>query len=238
MTRLSLLVATLVVPQLATAQFGGLVKKVKDKVTSSSSSTTTGTPTGKVSVAISSDVVDRFITGFQAERAERDRQEAQHANDPIGQTYAARDLIPRCDSMKKADSVYGQKIQQRVMTGDQQAVADLQKWFQNMPTEPLHVKCNNNRAHGEGGFFEMLNAVQARQDTVGAKAGGFSVAEYAAVREKIAAYVLWTYSDPSRSVIGYTPEERSALDAKKPQLYALLQRDYNVGGMPKPMSQL
>jgi len=228
MTRLALTLAALLVPQLATAQFGGLVKKVKDKV-SPSSSTTTGTPTGKVVVAVTPDVVDRFITGFQAERAERDRQETAHASDGVGQLYLARDLVARCDSMKKADSVHLESFKPKLMSGDRQAGQDMQKWFQFLQTDPLHVKCGNNRAP-QGSFFEALNSVQARQDTVGAKAGGFSVPEYGAVRERIAAYVLWTYTVPGREVNGYTPDERAAIDAKKPQLYELLKRDYTLNG--------
>src|SRR5579863_10229743 len=127
MTRLALTLAALLVPQLATAQFGGLVKKVKDKV-SPSSSTTTGTPTGKVVVAVTPDVVDRFITGFQAERAERDRQETAHASDGVGQLYLARDLVARCDSMKKADSVHLESFKPKLMSGDRQAGQDMQKW--------------------------------------------------------------------------------------------------------------
>lgn len=236
MTRLSLLVAALVVPQLATAQFGGLVKKVKDKVTSSSS-TTTGTPTGKIVVSVTPDVVDRFITAFQAERAERDRQETAHANDGVGQLYLARDLVMRCDSMKKADEVHNQDMAKKIQTGDQQPLKDMPKWVQFLQTDPLHVKCNNNRAP-QGSFFETLNSVQARQDTIGAKAGNFSVPEYGAVREKIAAYVLWTFTVPGREVSGYTPDEKTAIDAKKPQLYELLKRDYTITGVPKQSGEL
>lgn len=236
MKRLALTVAALLVPQLATAQFGSLAKKVKDKVTSPSA-TTTGTPTGKVVVTVTSDVVDRFLTGFTAERAERDRQEAAHARDGVGQLYSARDLVIRCDSMKTADEAHNQEIAKKIQTGDQQPLKDMPKWIQFLQTDPLHVQCNNNRAP-QGSFFETLNSVQARQDTVGAKAAGLSVPEYGAVRERIAAYVLWTFTVPGRDVKGYTPEESAAIDAKKPQLYALLRRDYNLSGMPKQSSEL
>jgi hypothetical protein len=236
--RLALALIAVVLPQVAAAQIGSLVKKVKDKV--GSSHTTTATPTGKVSVVVTSDIVDRFITGFRAERAERDRLAAQHTNDGVGKMYAARDLVTRCDSMKHADSVYSADLMRRVRTADQKAVQEMQKWVMTTPSEPLHVQCQHNKAPqaSDQSFFDMVRSVQARQDTVGAKAGGFTVTDYGAIREKIAAYVLWPASASPRDWPGYTAEERAAIDAKKVVLVELLKRDFSVSGMPKMTSEL
>jgi hypothetical protein len=140
--------------------------------------------------------------------------------------------------MKRGDSTYQAEVIRKAQAGDQQAALDAVKRMQQMQTEPLHVQCQNNRAPEEHdqSFFDMMRSVQARQDSVGAIVGGFAVADYAALRERIGSYVL----NPNRrkDFPGFAPSEISALDARQATLYSLLRRDYNIGGAPKQTYEL
>ncbi len=261
MMRAAVFVLTLL-PAVLHAQLSGLIKKA----------TTTPAPTVPAAVAptaapgvddgslpypnysvtlrgvpktlITPDVIDRFLIGLRAERVARDSLERANANNGVGKTYEARDLVARCDSLKKADSLDAEASIKRMQAaaGDPvQSQKVAQAEIANMKAraaDPLHAQCQSNKpaSMSDHSFWSAMRSAQSQQDAVGAAAGKFTTPDYALLRERIASYVL----NPNRSknYPGFLPSEITAMDAQFDVLHSLLARDYAIGGVPKQPSQL
>ncbi len=238
-----LLIICSLVPALAHAQFGGLTKKIKNKVATTSPSPATSPTAAPAApadclhcvakdMAITPDLVTRLITGLKAELAERDRQEQIHAQDGVGQLYAARDLTSHCDTLKIKDSLDQVNIVKRIQGGDMKAAQDMQSYAARF-TDPPHTRCRMNAPPKETdqAFFNTLNTVQSRQDSVGAKAGGFSMIQFAAAIELVSVFAL--DFQPTSFSQRFTPTAMDAMEAHKAELKALLSREFNPGGAHK-----
>jgi hypothetical protein len=242
-----LVLACAVAPGTAAAQFGSLAKKVKDKVAApSTSAPTTNAPVAgsndcikcaAKNIAITPDLISKLLTGLKAEIAERNREEKEHANDGVGRLYAARDFVYHCDTLKMKDSATQMSIMKRMQTGDQASYKDMQAFAATM-SNPEHQKCASNRAPAETdqGFFNMMNVVQAHQDTVAAKASGMSVLDFEAAVEMVSLYVL-AY-DPKSIATHYPPSAISAMDAHHEELATLMKVEFVAGGQHKVSGQL
>jgi len=246
-------------PASAQAQIGGLLKKAKQKVigsSDSSSSQAAATPASSASsgnacglscleqhLAITPDLVDRFIKAMRAELAERDRLEREHANDGVGRLYAARDFVVHCDSLHRADSVYQAGLIKRAYGGgDVKVAAAAMQELAQLPQrqqDSLHLLCQNKSApHQDANFYTLLQSVQARQDTVGALAGGFTVLEFTAAVEKIAGYALSGGNHNRINPNEYPPSAMSAMDGRMSELIPLLKREFNLNGTHETAEQV
>lgn len=242
----------LIVPASSHAQLGGLVKKTKEKVAPTPASPrtaaadTAGTACGlscmEQHLAITPDLVDRLVKGLKAELAERDRLEQLHANDGIGRLYAARDFVTRCDSLKRADSIYQAQLATRAYSGtDMKARTDAMQEITQLPArlqDKAHQLCESKSAPPHDGSFEaMLRSVQAHQDSVGAQAAGMTPVEFAAALERVAGYVL----APGRNRLNsheYPPSAIDAMDARLADLAPLIKREFNINGTHKTANQI
>jgi hypothetical protein len=260
MMRTTVMLLTLV-PAVLHAQLSGLIKKATTPPSLPGSSapavTAPGADDGSLpypnysltlrgvpKTLITPDVIARFLTGLHAERADRDSLERANANNGVGKTYMARDLVARCDSLKKADSLDAEASIKRMQAaaGDPvQSQKVAQAEIANMKAraaDPLHAQCQNNKAGSmsDHSFWAAMRSAQSQQDSVGAAAGKFTTPDYALLRERIASYVL----NPNRTknYPGFLPSEISAMDAQFDVLHSLLARDYAMGGVPKQPSQL
>lgn len=261
MMRATVMVLTFV-PAVLQAQLSGLIKKVTTPPASpvpasASPAAAPGVDDGSLpypnysltlkgvpKTLITPDVIDRFLTGLRAERMERDSLERANADNGVGKTYLARDLVTRCDSLKKADSLDAEAAIKRMQAASGDPVQSLkaaQAEIANMKAraaDPLHVECQNNKPAlmSDHSFWAAMRSAQSQQDAVGAAAGKFTTPDYALLRERIASYVL----NPNRTKTypGFLPSEISALDAQFDVLHSLLARDYAIGGVPKQPSQL
>jgi hypothetical protein len=75
--------------------------------------------------------------------------------------------------------------------------------------------------------FALIRAEDAREDSLGAAAGGFTSLEYGRLRERVIAYALMPASwKPS----GYAPAELQAIDARQVELKKLLGHDFSSSG--------
>ena len=246
---LQFMAAALLVPAVSQAQLGGILKKAKAKVTgdpataaSPPTSTAASAPADCLkceakTLAITPDLVSKVLTGLKAELAERDREEQLHANDQVGRLYEARDLVYRCDTLKRADSAYQMSIMLRLQRGDTAAIRQMQALPARLQ-DAQHVTCENNRAPrgGDQAFFDMLRTVQSKQDAVAAQAAGMSEMQFAAAIEMVSLYVLapTAYHEETK----FPPSAVAAMDAHKAELESLLRREFEMGGSHKQSSEL
>jgi hypothetical protein len=80
--------------------------------------------------------------------------------------------------------------------------------------------------------YKAVHAEEDKEEAAGAAAGGLSPFVYARLKERVIAYTLLpTGWKPA----GYSPDELSAIDARKAEIKPLLGRDFNSSGQRNPV---
>jgi hypothetical protein len=192
-------------------------------------------------VAITSEVLDRFITGLKAELAERDRLARANPQPDVAKYWSRQDRTAYCDSAEAADKAQQEKdvkqMQEDMMSGVQARMERAQKTIAAIQERAAHPRtCERGpEPSTEQAFFDALRAAQGQTDAVGARAAGLPVADYALLRERIAAYVMFKVNPGGAytQAVGYAPGESAALDARVGVLLPLLKRDYTMSGARK-----
>ena len=210
----------------ATAQFGGLKKKIKPPVkqeTASAPSSDGGT------VVLTSDVVDQLLTGLKAGQAEREA--AMTDDTPYGRykkgQAAYEEAKPKCDAAQPAFyqraganpkmldkySALTEKMVAAQGKGDMKQMAI----YQDSAMAMIDPSCVVKQPEQPKDYYEAERAAEARAEAKEIEASGFSQSEMAMLKER--AIAILTNSPPPG---GASASEKSAVGAKSAELKPLL----------------
>ena len=243
-------VVALSAPATSSAQFGGLKKKMKDKVTSQAqpaptSPATTGTagdPDAKARqeawqhpVAITSAGIDGFIKAIKAENAERAKYIASAPpTSAIAKWNAYQTAKAKCASDQVLEDSAQARLQQKMMA---EATAghgeNIQAYTDSITklgqaSQARSQRCDAlARPQFTDDDWKEVRAEENKEEAAAAAVGGFDPLVYARLKERVIAYALMPSSwQPS----GYSPDELHAIDARKAELKPLLGKDFNSSG--------
>jgi hypothetical protein len=224
----------------AEAQVGGLIKKAKEKAAAGAGvQTSADQPANHAGPTITTETVDRFLTGLKAEKAamdraaanqerrkkareERDKQEALAGMDPEARKALCvsekMNADPKHASLEKASKEMNAAAERgdnaKVMELSMQ-VAPLQAEIQQRAeaTCTAELKKTGGRAAPPTAEQEaILNAPDVPPEEAGAKAANMPMVDYAQVKEYIQMYVNYG------TRTGLTDAEKKAIEAKKKEL--------------------
>ena len=230
----------------ASAQLGGLKKKLKGAAAqegASKAATAAGAPSetpaeaadarapggGGGTIVLTDDVVRRLLAGLQAGEAER--QAAAKEDTPYGRyrmgqaAYAA--AKPKCD---RAQQAFGQR-----MASDEKAMARYQAYldkamaaqskgdqklaaiYQDSLMAMMDASCTVKQPTQPDDYYDAQRDIDSRAEKQEMKASGFDRSELAMVKERADA-ILRGATPPGDA----SPAEKSAVAAKAPELKSLL----------------
>lgn len=240
--------ATTLVAAPAHAQFGAL-KKLKQKVSKAGGSAPADSSSAQPAngdraardrafrnpTPITSAVLDRFESAYRAGLAVRQQEMAkpQYAN-----VKAYFDYV-QAQNKCKADEVAGKaRFKEVVMrmngAADHQDPQGALAWQDSMQVVMKRMqdeqrRCNEmQKPATDAQFFTALAAIDERQDDAAAAAGHFGKFEWAALQERVAAYVIAKPDEPASS--GYSASEAAALNARMAELSRLLAGEFTGSG--------
>jgi hypothetical protein len=249
LTLLAVVVAV-AAPATSNAQFGGLKKKMKDKVTgeaqpASTPATTTGTaadPQAKARqdawqhpVAITAAALDGFVKAIKAENAERAKYVASAPpSSAIGKWNAYQQTKDKCARDQVLDDSAQARLQQKMMA---EATAghgeNIQAYTDSMTklgqaSQARSQRCNAlARPQFTDTEWQEVRAEENKEEAAAAAVAGLDPLVYSRLKERVIAYTLmptgWTPS-------GYSPSELAAIDARKAEIKPLLGKDFNSSG--------
>lgn len=224
----------------ASAQFGGLKKKVKK--TANQEVAAPADQDGGM-IVLTEDVVNQLITGLKAGQVER--KAASDADTPYGRhnraetAYAEAKL--KCDAEhrgfylrmagnKKIADKYDGLIEKMVAAQNAQD-AELTAVYQDSAAAMQDPSCIVKQPEEPGGaYYQAQREVDTRAEKLEADASGFSRNELAMIKERADA-ILRNVPPPG----GASPAEKSAVAAKSAELKPLLGiRDQPVATAAKP----
>lgn len=233
-------------PTIAEAQLGGIVKKARDRVAPGQQQST-DEPARMPGPTITNDVVGRLLRGLAAEKRARDQvqrdmereTERRRVADSLAEAerrrpdrYTTRE---ECFAVKmKADTAYptlDRLMNEASAAGERNDISKAAEIAQRMATIQMGI---HQRAEATCAKVPPASsmpapapkptpqeqAVQESPDTLeihGAGAGGFSATEYAQLKE-----LVYTYLRMAERA-GLAPEEKRAVDAKRKELKAGLE---------------
>jgi hypothetical protein len=248
-------VVALAAPDTSSAQFGGLKKKMKEKVTGDAQpaavtpapSSNAGDADAKARqdawqhpIAISSTTLDAFVKAMKAENAERAKYLASATpTSAMGRSNAYHAEKAKCESDRVKDDSAQARLQRKMMA---EATAghgeNIQKYTDSMTAivtagQARSQKCNDlARPTFTDEDYQAVHAEEDKEEAAGAAAGGLSPFVYARLKERVIAYTLL----PSGwKPAGYSPEELSAIDTRKAEIKPLLGKDFNSSGQRNPV---
>jgi hypothetical protein len=241
----------------AHAQLGGLKKRLKDKVdgtTATKGAPATGDgPVYKAAdkIAVTGGTLDQLVAGLRAERAERDRLMAAPTTNPDLLAYFKRqDQRAHCDSVKASVEIQRAALDQQakdmMATATRDATQNPQAFRQKtleMTQKMQALQQQQQQACDLGqkqntpqSFFDALKSAQSQQDAIGAKASGLTVQQYAYLRERVVAVMLFEadrargHYDIPTSYNGYSADEVAAIRSRASTIRTLVARDFDTNG--------
>jgi hypothetical protein len=249
-------VVALLAPAASSAQFGGLKKKVKDKISGDSqpaatatapTSSPTGDPDAKARqdawqhpIAISSSTLESFVKALKAENAERAKYLASApTTSAMGRWNAYHAAKAKCVSDRvKGDSSQA-RLQQKMMAeasaGHSENIQAYTDSMQAINTAEMErsTRCNAlARPTLTDEDYKAVHAEEDKEEAAAAAAAGISPFVYARLKERVIAYTLLpTGWKPA----GYSPDELQAIDARRAEIRPLLGADFNSSGQRNPV---
>ena len=209
----------------ASAQFGGLKKKLKGTAAQEGANKAAESAGG--TIVLTEDVVARLIAGLKAGGAERDA--AAKEDTPFGRYKKAEAAFavaePKCQAAQqsfpqrmandeKTMNKYSALVDKMVAAqtkGDQK----LTKIYQDSAMAMQDPSCTVERPSQPDDYYEAQRTIGSRAEQQEMKASGFSRSELAMVKERTDAILRKAAPDASAS-------EKSAVDAKGGELKPLL----------------
>ena len=243
-------VVALAAPATLNAQFGGLKKKMKDKITgdtqpASTSTTTTaasGDPQAKARqdawqhpAPITSAAIDGFVKAIKAENAERAKFMASAApTSAIGKWNAYQQTKDKCARDRVLDDSTQARLQRKMMAEATAGKAEnIQAYTDSMTKLGQAAQARNERCNAlvrpqySDDDWKQMRAEEDKEEAAAAAVGGFDPLVYSRLKERVIAYTLmpsgWTPS-------GYSAAETAAIDARKAEIKPLLGKDFNSSG--------
>jgi len=225
-------------PTVAEAQLGGIVKKARDRVAAPGQQQSTDEAARLPGPTLTNDVVARLLRGLSAEKRARDQAERERERRRVADSVAAAERArpdhyttrEECFGVKfKADTAYptlNRMMNEASAAGERNDIAKASEIAQRMALVQLGIQQRTEAACASMPPASAVpapaprptaaeQAVQEAPDTievVGAGAGGFSSTEYGQLKE-----LVWTHlTFPQKS--GLAAEERRAVEAKRKEL--------------------
>jgi hypothetical protein len=236
-TRLA--VATLVALAIATpatAQFGGLKKRVKAKTGQEDTSRAAGAPAEAAApagqggtIVLTEDVVSQLLAGLKAGQAERDA--AAKEDTPYGRYKKAEvayaEAQPKCEAGQQTfpqRAAANQKMLDKYSALTEKMVAaqgkgdmKLMAIYQDSAMAMQDPSCVVKKPDQPKGYYESQREIDTRAEQKEAKASGLGAGDLAVVKERTIA-ILQGATPPG----GASPMEKSAVSAKSSELKPLL----------------
>ena len=219
-------VASLAIATPATAQFGGLRKKIKPPV---KQETATAPANDGGMVVLTGEVVDQLLTGLKAGQAERET--ATNEDTPYGRykrgQVAYEQAKPKCEASQPAfyqRAAANNKMLDKYNALTEKMVAaqgkgDMKRMaiYQDSAMAMMDPSCVVKQPEQPKDYYETERAVEARAEAKEIEASGFSQGEMAMLKERAIA-ILTNATPPG----GASASEKSAVAAKSAQLKPLL----------------
>jgi hypothetical protein len=223
--------SALVLATPASAQFGGLKKKIKKPTgqedSRAAAAASDPTPAQGGSVVLTPDVVNQLITGLKAGRA--DREAAAKEDTPYGRNHKAQrayvEAQPKCEAGKqafsqKADSKLMEKVNglnQKMLDAQSKQDYKLMQIYQDSSMLVLGgPSCTVRKPEQTNEYYASEREVEVRSEKAAVKASGMSAGEFAMAQERAMAILRGgAPTDVSQS-------EKTAVTAKKGELEPLL----------------
>lgn len=218
--------ATCAIVTPATAQFGGLKKKIKPAVKQETASAPSSD--GGV-VVLTVDVVDQLLTGLKAGQAEREaamKEDTPYGRYKKGQA-AYEEAKPKCEAAQPAfyqRAAANQKMMDKYSALTEKMVAaqgkgdmKLMAIYQDSAMAMMDPSCVVKQPEQPKDYYEAERAAGARAEAKEIEASGFSGNEMAMLKER--AIAILTNSPPPG---GASAGEKSAVAAKSAELKPLL----------------
>jgi len=246
-------VVALSAPAAASAQFGGLKKKVKEKITGDAQPASTvpapaatsgsgGDPDAKARrdawqnpTPITSAALDNFVKAIKAENAERAKYvAAAPPTSAIGKWNAYQQAKNKCARDEVLQDSAQARIQRKMMaeasagnTKNTDAYGDSIMKL-NEAAQARSQRCSGlERPRFTDDEWKEMRAQENKEEAAAAAAAGMDPFVYARLKERVIAYTLMpSGGKPS----GYSPVELAVIDARKAEIKPLLGSDFNSSG--------
>jgi hypothetical protein len=210
----------------ATAQFGGLRKKIKSPV---KQETAAARSNDGGMIVLTTAVVDQLLTGLEAGQAEREA--AMKADTPYGHYKKGQSAYeaakPKCEAAQPAfyqRAASNQKLIDKYDAMNEKMVAaqtkgDMKRYaiYQDSALAMIDPSCAVRKPEEPKDYYEAERAAEARAEAKEIEASGFSQNEMAMLKER--AIAILTNSTPPG---GASAGEKSAVAAKSAELKSLL----------------
>ena len=221
-----LAVASIAIVTPATAQLGGLRKRIKP----AAKQETTPTPANDGGmVVLTSDVVNQLLTGLKAGQVERDaaikedtpygrfkKADVGYADAKVRCDAAQQTFIQRMSGNEKMLDKY-QSLTEKMVAAQGKGDMKLQAIYQDSAMAMQDPGCIVKKPEQPKDYYEAERAIEARAEAKEAEASGFSVRDLAVLKER-AIGVLRNTEVPG----GASASEKSAVAAKSTELKPLL----------------
>jgi len=222
--------AALTIATPASAQFGGLKKKIKPAAAQPANAEGAAPEEQGGMIVLTADVVNQLLAGLKAGQVER--QAASEADTPYGRHNRAEtsyaEARVKCDAAqqvfyqrmagnKKIADKYDGLIEK--MVAAQNALdPKLTAVYQDSSMAMQDPSCVVKQPQEPGGdYYQAQREVDARAENLEVKASGFSRGEHAIVKERVLG--ILGGAPPAG---GVSPSEKSAVSAKAAELKPLL----------------
>ena len=228
--------AALAVATPASAQLGGLKKRVKAKTGQEDTSRAAGAPTEAAApagqggtIVLTSDVVSQLLAGLKAGQAERDA--AAKEDTPYGRYKKAEAAYavaqPKCEAAQQTfpqRAAGNQKMLDKYSALTEKMVAaqgkgdmKLMAIYQDSAMAMQDPSCVVKKPDQPKGYYEAQREIDTRAEQKEAKASGLGAGDLAVVKERTIAILQGTTPQG-----GASPMEKSAVSAKSAELKPLL----------------
>lgn len=218
----------LTLPTAGQAQLGGLIKKAKDKVAPPAATQSTDQPARLPGPEITSDVVNKLLLAFKAEKDARDRaaaaeeerrhREAEAQMDPQTRYYSCLSTTQQKDPAMTEVQRLANEGKDAADKGDQNKAMDIAMRIQPIQLQ-MQARSESACAALKPGAKQPTPTQKAIQvapvvppEEAGAKTMGVTTAEYGQIKE-----LIWTYLGYGKRA-GLTDSEKRVVDPKRDQL--------------------
>jgi hypothetical protein len=228
--------AALAVTTPASAQFGGLKKKLKGDAAAKAVEGAAGGPAAAAparadeTVVLTPDVVDRLIAGLKAREAEREA--AKHEDTPYGRylkgVAAYEAAKPKCDAAmqpgiqkialdQKKNAKYQRYVEKMVEAGNKQDYKT-QQVYNDSAMAMIDASCVVKNPERPSDMYEAERAIDNRAEQAVLKTSGFTSTELGQVSDRVISILTGTTPPGGEASAG----EKAAVKAKDPELKSLL----------------
>jgi hypothetical protein len=226
----TLVVATIAVLGIATpasAQFGGLKKRVKAQTGQEEASAQAATPGEGGTIVLTSDVVSQLLTGLKAGQAEREA--AAKEDTPYGRFKTAEAAYavaqPKCEAAQqtlpqRANPKMAEKmnaLNQKMLAAQSKHDYKLMQIYQDSSMALVDPSCIVKKPEQPRDLYQAQRDIDIRAEKAEVKAAGLSAGELAMAKERAIA-ILQGATPPGDA----SASEKSAVSARAAELKPLL----------------